>query len=218
MDILDQRADTTIPGMPGAPDVAMIDPADRPTRAEAEEAVRTLIRWIGEDPTREGLVGTPKRVVRAYEEFYSGYATDPVDLLQRTFGEVEGYDEMVVLRDIQFESQCEHHMVPILGKAHIGYLPTNRVVGISKLARIVDAYAKRLQIQERMTAQIANTINEVLRPQGVAVVIESTHTCMTTRGVHKHGAAMVTSSMLGVFRESDKSRREFLAMIGRSAG
>ncbi len=194
--------------------VTILEPQNRPTRSEAEEAVRTLIRWAGEDPTREGLLGTPERVVRAYEEFFRGYATDPVELLQRTFGEVEGYDEMVVLRDIQFESHCEHHMVPIIGKAHIGYLPNKRVVGISKLARVVDAYAKRLQIQEKMTAQIANTIDQVLRPGGVAVVIESQHNCMTTRGVHKHGSTMVTSTMLGAFREQDKTRREFLAMIG----
>ncbi|HET8726786.1 MAG TPA: GTP cyclohydrolase I FolE [Alphaproteobacteria bacterium] len=195
----------------------MLDERDRPSRAEAEDAVRTLIRWAGEDPSREGLRGTPERVARAYEEFFQGYATDPVELLQRTFGEVEGYDEMVILRDIQFESHCEHHMVPIIGTAHIGYLPLHRVVGISKLARVVDAYAKRLQIQEKLTSQIANTINEVLRPAGVAVVIESQHTCMTTRGVHKHGASMVTSTMLGAFRDDDKTRREFLTMVGHRA-
>jgi GTP cyclohydrolase I len=200
--------------MPAGSGVAVLSESERPSRAEAEEAVRTLIRWAGEDPAREGLRGTPERVVRAYEEFFQGYGTDPVELLQRTFGEVEGYDEMVVLRDIHFESHCEHHMVPIIGKAHIGYLPLHRVVGISKLARIVDAYAKRLQIQEKLTAQIANTIAEVLKPAGVAVVIESQHTCMTTRGVHKHGAIMVTSTMLGAFREDEKTRREFLAMIG----
>ena len=193
---------------PGLPD------ADRPSRAEAEEAVRTLIRWAGDDPKREGLAGTPDRVVRSYEEFFAGYAIDPVELLQRTFEETDGYDEMVLLRDIRFESHCEHHMVPIIGKAHVAYLPRSRVVGISKLARIVEVYAKRLQIQEKMTAQIANTIDEVLQPQGVAVVIEAQHQCMTTRGVHKPGVAMVTSRMLGAFRHNPATRREFFAMIG----
>ncbi len=188
--------------------------AGRPTRAEAEEAVRTLLRWAGDDPSREGLVGTPERVVRAFEEFFAGYAIDPTELLQRTFEEVEGYDEMVVLRDIRFESHCEHHMVPIIGTAHVGYLPSRRVVGISKLARVVDAYAKRLQIQEKLTAQIANTIDRVLQPLGVGVVIDSQHHCMTTRGVHKPGASMVTSRMLGAFRDDPQLRREFLAMIG----
>jgi GTP cyclohydrolase I len=185
----------------------------RPSREEAEEAVRTLLRWAGDDPTREGLVDTPKRVAAAYEEFFAGYAEDPEDILRRTFEEVEGYDEMVVLRDIRLESHCEHHMVPIIGKAHVAYLPDSRVVGISKLARVVDAYAKRLQIQETLTAQIANTINDVLVPKGVAVVIEAAHQCMTTRGVHKPGVTMVTSRMLGAFRNSSDTRREFLSMI-----
>lgn len=188
--------------------------SDRPDRAEAEAAVRTLIRWAGDDPDREGLLGTPERVARAYEEFFAGYAVDPVEILERTFEETDGYDEMVVLRDIRLESYCEHHMVPIVGKAHVAYLPRRRVVGISKLARLVDAYAKRLQIQEKMTAQIANTIDEVLQPLGVAVVIEAQHQCMTTRGIHKTGVTMVTSRMLGVFRTDPATRREFLAMIG----
>jgi GTP cyclohydrolase I len=186
----------------------------RPTRADAEEAVRTLILWAGDDPDREGLRGTPERVTRAYEEFFAGYASDPNEILQRTFEEVEGYDEMVVLRDIRFESHCEHHMVPIIGKAHVGYLPLHRVVGISKLARVVEVYARRLQIQEKMTAQIAKTIDEILNPRGVAVVIESEHHCMTTRGVHKHGTVMVTSRMLGAFRDDGQLRREFQAMAG----
>ena len=182
------------------------------------EAVRTLIRWAGDDPTREGLLGTPDRVVRAYEEFFSGYEEDPVQLLHRTFEEISGYDEIVLLKDIRFESHCEHHMAPIIGKAHVAYLPNNRVVGISKLARLVEVYAKRLQIQEKMTAQVANTIDEVLRPKGVAVVIEAAHQCMTTRGVHKPGVSMVTSRMLGVFRTDATTRREVLAMIGTPAG
>ncbi len=186
----------------------------KPTQAEAEEAVRTLIRWAGDDPEREGLLGTPDRVVRSYDEFFAGYQVDPVDLLARTFEETDGYDEMVVLKGIRIESYCEHHMVPIIGKAHIAYLPRNRVVGISKLARVAEVYAKRLQIQEKMTSQIANTIEEVLEPLGVAVVIEATHQCMTTRGIHKPGVTMVTSRMLGAFREDEKTRREFLAMIG----
>jgi GTP cyclohydrolase IA len=196
----------------------MIPPTERPSRAEAEAAVRTLIRWAGDDPEREGLLGTPDRVARAYEEFFAGYAEDPVDYLQRTFEEVEGYDEMVVLRDIRLESHCEHHMVPIIGKAHVAYLPDKRVVGISKLARIVEVYARRLQIQEKLTAQVANTIQEVLQPRGVAVVIEAAHECMTTRGVHKSGVTMVTSRMLGAFREDPMTRREFLAMIGNPTG
>ena len=186
----------------------------RPTREAAEEAVRVLIEWAGDDPRREGLLATPARVVRAYEEFFSGYETDPVELLQRTFEETHGYDEMVVLKDIRFESHCEHHMAPIIGKAHVAYLPDARVVGISKLARLVELYAKRLQIQEKMTAQIANTLDEVLRPKGVAVVIEAAHQCMTTRGIHKPGVAMVTSRMLGAFRTDPSTRREFLAIIG----
>jgi GTP cyclohydrolase I len=189
----------------------------KPSREEAEAAVRTLIRWTGDDPDREGLVGTPDRVVRAYEEFYSGYDADPVEILKRTFEETDGYDEMVVLRDIRLESNCEHHMVPILGKAHVAYLPDKRVVGISKLARVVEIYARRLQIQEKLTSQIANCINEVLHPKGVAVVIEAAHQCMTTRGVRKPGVTMVTSRMLGAFRDDQSTRREFLAMIGNTA-
>ncbi len=186
----------------------------KPSRAEAEAAVRTMLLWAGEDPGREGLHDTPARVVRAYEEFFKGYAEDPVGLLARTFEEIEGYDEMVVLRDIRIESHCEHHMVPIIGKAHVGYLPNTRVVGISKLARVVDAYAQRFQIQEKLTAQIANTINDVLQPRGTAVVIEASHQCMSTRGVHKEGAMMITSRMLGAFRDNDVTRKEFLSMIG----
>ena len=189
--------------------------ARKPDRAEAEEAVRTLLRWAGDDPDREGLLGTPERVVRAYEQFFGGYLVDPVDMLQRTFEETDGYDEMVLLRDIRFESHCEHHMAPIIGVAHVGYFPRNRVVGISKLARVVEVYAKRLQIQEKMTAQIANTIDAVLQPHGVAVVIEATHQCMTTRGVHKPGTSMVTSRMLGAFRNDPKTRQEFLGIIGK---
>jgi GTP cyclohydrolase I len=190
----------------------------KPTRAAAEEAVRTLLRWAGDDPDREGLRGTPARVVRAYEEWFAGYDVDPVDLLQRTFEETEGYDEMVVLRDIRFESFCEHHIAPIIGRAHVAYLPDRRVIGISKLARLIEVYAKRLQIQEKMTAQIANTLNDILLPKGVAVVIEATHQCMTTRGVHKSGVTMVTSRMLGAFRDDPSTRREFLAMIGNPGG
>jgi len=190
-----------------------------PDRAEAEEAVRTLLRWAGDDPNREGLVDTPARVARAFDEFFAGYREDPLEYLERTFEEVEGYDEMVVLRDIRMESYCEHHLAPILGKVHIGYLPERRVVGISKLARVAEAYAKRLQIQEKLTAQIANCIDEVLQPKGVAVVIEAEHQCMTTRGVHKPGVTMTTSRMLGAFRESSDTRREFLTFIGKgSAG
>jgi GTP cyclohydrolase I len=187
---------------------------DRPTREEAEQAIRTLLRWAGDDPTREGLIDTPARVARAYEEFFAGYAVDPVALLERTFEETDGYDEIVLLRDIRLESHCEHHMVPIIGRAHVAYLPHRRVVGISKLARVVDAYASRLQIQEKLTAQIANTIQQVLEPRGVAVVIEAAHQCMTTRGVHKPGVTMVTSRMLGAFRDDPTTRREVLAMIG----
>lgn len=185
-----------------------------PSREEAEEAVRTLLRWAGDDPSREGLLDTPERVVRSYEEYFSGYNEDPVEIMKRTFEEVEGYDEMVVLKDIRFESHCEHHIAPIIGVAHVGYLPSHRVVGISKLARIVEIYAKRLQIQEKLTAQIANSIEEVLEPKGVAVVIDAAHQCMTTRGVHKPGVSMVTSRMLGLFRTNPSTRREFLAMIG----
>ncbi len=187
---------------------------DRPSRAEAELAVRTLIRWAGDDPDREGLVGTPDRVVRSYEEFFAGYDEDPVAMLERTFEETDGYDEMVVLRDIRLESHCEHHMVPIIGKAHVAYLPGKRVVGISKLARVLEVYAKRLQIQEKLTAQVANTIQTVLQPRGVAVVIEAAHQCMTTRGIRKPGVTMVTSRMLGAFRDDPRTRQEFMAMIG----
>ncbi len=187
---------------------------DRPSREEAMRAVQTLLRWAGENPEREGLLGTPDRVVRSYEQFFSGYKIDPVALQQRTLQEVDGYDELVLLRDIRFESHCEHHMAPIIGRAHVGYLPRNRVVGISKLARVVDAYARRFQIQEKMTVQIARAIDEVLEPKGVAVVIEASHQCMTTRGVHKPGTSLVTSRMLGLFRKDARSRREILALIG----
>src|SRR5579875_2222764 len=193
-----------------------IKPAEippRPTRAEAEEAVRVLLRWAGDDPRREGLLDTPARVVRSYEEFFAGYAQNPHDILARTFAEVQGYDEMIVLKDIRFESYCEHHMVPIIGRAHVAYLPNKRVVGISKLARLVDAFAKRLQIQEKMTAQIADTLNEVLQPLGVGVILEAAHQCMSTRGVHKAGVAMVTSRMLGTFRTDASTRREFLSIV-----
>jgi GTP cyclohydrolase I len=186
---------------------------DRPSRSDAEDAVRTLIRWAGDNPNRQGLLGTPARVARAYEEWFSGYTEEPRDYLSRTFDEVAGYDEMVVLRDIVFESHCEHHLAPIIGRAHIGYLPRNRVVGISKLARLVDVYAKRLQIQEKMTAEIASCLDGVLKPFGVAVVIEAAHQCMTTRGVHKSSVTMVTSQMLGVFRKRVETRQEFLSAI-----
>lgn len=185
-----------------------------PQRREAEDAVRTLLRWAGDDPDREGLIDTPARVARAFEQWFAGYREDPLEFLERTFEEVEGYDEMVVLRDIRMESYCEHHLAPILGKIHIGYMPDKRVVGISKLARVADAYAKRLQIQEKLTAQIANCIEEVLQPKGVAVVIEAEHQCMTTRGVHKPGVSMVTSRMTGAFRQGSDTRREFLSFIG----
>ncbi|MFO1236103.1 MAG: GTP cyclohydrolase I FolE [Alphaproteobacteria bacterium] len=186
----------------------------RPSRDQAEDAVRTLLAWAGDDPGREGLLDTPKRVAKAFEEWFAGYAEDPEVYLARTFEEVEGYDEMITLRDIRFESHCEHHLAPIIGKAHVAYLPTNKVVGISKLARVVDTYAKRLQVQEKMTAQIANSIQTVLQPKGVAVVIEAAHQCMTTRGVHKAGVSMVTSTMLGEFRRNPLTRREFLSLIG----
>jgi GTP cyclohydrolase I len=192
--------------------------AERPTRQQAEEAVRTLILWAGDDPSREGLRDTPARVTRAYEEFFAGYGRDPAEILKRTFSEVEGYDEMIVMSDIRFESHCEHHMVPIIGKAHVGYLPDKRVVGISKLARLVEIYARRLQVQEKMTVQIADTLQEILQPRGVAVVIEAAHQCMTTRGVHKPGVGLITSRMVGAFREDPSTRREFLAVIGRSVG
>ncbi len=191
---------------------------ERPTQEQAEQAIRTLLRWAGDNPTREGLLDTPKRVAKAYREWFCGYEEDPVELLARSFEETEGYDEMVLLRDIRLESTCEHHMAPILGKVHVAYLPSGRVVGISKLARVVEAYAKRLQIQEKMTAQIANTINDVLKPKGVAVVVEAAHQCMTTRGVHKPGVTMVTSRMLGAFRDDPSTRREVLAMIAAPRG
>jgi GTP cyclohydrolase I len=192
--------------------------ADRPSRAAAEDAVRTLIRWSGDNPDREGLLGTPGRVVRAYEEWFAGYFEDPREYLKRTFEEVGGYDEIVLLRDIQFESHCEHHMAPIIGRVHIGYLPRNRVVGISKLARLVDVYAKRLQIQEKMTAEIAKCLNSVLKPFGVGVVVEAAHECMTTRGVHKSDVTMVTSCMLGIFRTQAETRQEFLSAINLKKG
>jgi GTP cyclohydrolase I len=210
----ERAAGAAVRGRASPSGTATTAPAERPSRAEAEAAVRTLIRWAGDDPNREGLVDTPSRVVRSYEEFFAGYESEPSETLRRTFEETDGYDEMVVLKDIRFESHCEHHMVPILGKAHVAYLPNRRVVGISKLARVVEAYAKRLQIQEKMTAQIANAIQDVLQPLGVAVVIEAAHQCMTTRGVHKPGVTMVTSRMLGAFRDDQSTRREFLAMIG----
>jgi GTP cyclohydrolase IA len=188
-------------------------PLPKPSRSEAEDAVRVLLRWAGDDPRREGLTGTPARVARAYEEWFAGYQQDPGQYLSRTFEEVAGYDEIVALRDIPFESHCEHHLAPIIGKAHIAYLPRRRVVGISKLARLVDVYAKRLQIQEKMTAEIATCLDKVLKPLGVAVVIEATHQCMTTRGVHKAGVSMVTSRMLGVFRNQAETRQEFLASL-----
>ena len=188
----------------------------KPGRRQAEEAVRTLLLWAGDDPDREGLVDTPARVVRAYGDWFSGYAEDPLTYLKRTFEEVEGYDEMIVLRDIEFESHCEHHMAPIIGHAHVGYLPNSKVVGISKLARVVEAYARRLQVQEKMTAQVANCIQDVLQPKGVGVVIEASHQCMTTRGIHKTNVSMVTSTMLGNFRKDEKTRAEFLQMIDNS--
>lgn len=188
----------------------------RPSRADAEAAVRTLIRWAGDDPEREGLLETPKRVVRAYEEFFSGYGQDPQKILSRTFDEVEGYDEIILLRDIRVESHCEHHLVPIIGKVHLAYLPSTKVVGISKLARLVDVFAKRLQIQEKLTVQIAQTLQNALQPKGVAVVIESDHACMTTRGVHKTGVKMVTSQMLGLFKTDLEKRKEFYTLAGLS--
>lgn len=191
----------------------------KPTRAQAEAAIRTMLRWAGDDPNREGLLETPSRVVKAFEEWFAGYGQDPEGYMRRTFEEVEGYDNMIVLKDIRFESHCEHHLAPIIGRAHVGYLPTHRVVGISKLARVVEAYARRLQVQEKMNAQIAHCIQRVLEPQGVGVVIEATHQCMTTRGVHKRGVSMITSKMLGTFRADASTRAEFLRFIdieGRS--
>jgi GTP cyclohydrolase I len=190
-------------------------PAGKPAREEAEDAVRTLIRWAGDDPSREGLTDTPARVVRAYEDWFSGYGQDPADFLSRTFSEIAKYDEMVILKAIPFSSHCEHHMAPITGQVHVGYLPRTRVVGISKLARLVGAYARRLQIQERLTAEIADALQRELQPLGVAVMVEATHACMTTRGVHAREAVMTTSRMLGIFRENAKTRAEFLAAIGK---
>ena len=189
----------------------------RPSREEAEEAITTLLLWAGEDPAREGLADTPRLVAKAYEDWFSGYGDDPLTFLERTFEEVEGYDEMIVLRDIPFESHCEHHMAPIIGRAHVGYLPNNKIVGISKLARVVDTFARRFQVQEKMTAQIAQCIESVLKPKGVGVVIDAVHQCMTTRGIHKAGVSMVTSQMLGTFRNDARTRSEFLGMIGKAS-
>ena len=186
----------------------------KPSRKQAEEAVRTLLLWAGEDTRREGLVDTPKRVAAAYEDWFSGYRDDPISYMKRTFEEVEGYDEMIILRNITFESHCEHHMAPIIGRAHVGYLPRNKVVGISKLARVVEAFARRFQVQEKLTAQIAHCIDDVLKPKGVGVIIDASHQCMTTRGIHKSGVSMVTSQMLGAFRKDARTRTEFLHMIG----
>lgn len=205
----------TVKDHPTTLSVAKATGITRPTKAEAEEAVRTLIRWAGDDPAREGLLETPDRVTRAYTEFFAGYDDDPVAILEKTFEETEGYDEMVIMRDIRLESHCEHHMVPIIGKAHIAYLPHKRVVGISKLARILHVFAKRLQIQEVLTIQVAETIQKVLQPKGVAVVIEAAHQCMTTRGVRDPGVDTVTSSMTGVFKEHPETRAEFLSIINR---
>ena len=200
-----------------APAATRVAQPERTSREMAEEAVRTLIRWAGDDPAREGLIETPSRVVRAYKEYFAGYGQDPVEILQRTFEETDGYDEMVVLRNVSFCSHCEHHMAPIIGKVHIGYLPKTRVVGISKLARVVEIYARRLQIQEKMTAQIADGLDQVIQPRGVGVVVEAAHHCMTTRGIQKTGVLMVTSRMLGTFRSDPKTRREFLSVIGNPA-
>jgi len=196
----------------------MADNNDKPTREQAEAAVRTLLSWAGEDPRREGLLDTPKRVVDAYGDWFSGYGEDPQEYLARTFEEVAGYDEMIVLRDIEFESHCEHHMAPIIGKAHVGYLPDGKVIGISKIARVVEAYARRFQVQEKMTAQIAHCIQTVLQPRGVGIVIEGAHECMTTRGVHKRGVSMITSKMVGSFREDARTRAEFLRFIDVGPG
>lgn len=189
----------------------------RPSREEAEEAVRTLLRWAGDDPARQGLLGTPDRVVRAYEEYFAGYGENAEDLLGRTFDETEGYDEIILLKDIPFASHCEHHIAPMIGKAHVAYIPNTRVVGISKMARLVEVYARRLQIQEKLTAQIANTMDDVLEPKGVAVVVEAYHECMTTRGIDKPGVSLTTSRMLGAFRDDSTTRREFLSMIGEAS-
>jgi GTP cyclohydrolase I len=196
---------------------AAADKTVRPSREEAEEAVRILIRWVGDDPDREGLRGTPSRVVKAYEDWFSGYRDDPVEFLRRTFYEVDGYDELIVLRDIGFESHCEHHIAPIIGKVHVGYLPDRKVVGISKLARVVETFARRMQVQESLTAQIAHCIQDVLKPRGVGVVVEGVHQCMTTRGIRKQGVSMITSQLLGHFRSDPRTRAEFLNMIGRQA-
>ncbi len=212
---MDKSTKTKTPARKSAPDKPV---RRKPSRAEAESAVRTLIEWAGDDPDREGLLATPSRVVAAYEEWFSGYAQNPRDYLQRTFEEVGGYDEMVLLRNIRFESHCEHHIAPVLGRVHVGYLPRNRVVGISKLARLVNVYAKRLQTQEKMTAEIAGCLEAVLKPYGVAVVVEAAHQCMTTRGVHKTDVTMVTSRMLGAFRDQSQTRQEFLAAIGMRGG
>jgi GTP cyclohydrolase IA len=202
------------------PKLAPVDPDQalrRPDKETAREAVRTLIRWAGDDPAREGLIDTPDRVVRAFGEWFAGYDENPVETLSKTFEEIDGYDEMVVLKNIGFTSHCEHHMAPILGRVHVGYLPARRVVGISKLARVVEVYARRLQIQEKMTAQIANAVNDTLKPKGVGVVIEASHGCMTTRGVNKPSSSLITSQMIGAFRDDPSTRREFLAAIGNPA-
>ncbi len=188
-------------------------PVQKPSRDEVHDAIRTLIRWAGDDPRREGLLETPDRVARAWEEMFAGYQEDPVEFLNSTFEEIEDYDEMVILRDIRVESHCEHHLMPIVGRVHIAYLPQKRVVGISKLARLIDVFAKRLQIQEKLTAQIAGSLNTVLKPRGVGVIVQAVHHCMTTRGVHKTGVEMVTSQMLGAFREDSRTRREFLSIV-----
>src|SRR5690349_4826761 len=190
--------------------------APKPSRQEAEQAIHTLLRWAGDDPSREGLADTPARVAKAFEEWFSGYGQDPEEYLTRTFEEIEGYDDMVILRDIRFESHCEHHLAPIIGRVHVGYLPTSRVVGISKLARVVEGYARRLQVQEKLTAQIAGCIDEVLKPRGVGVVVDASHECMTTRGVHKRAVSLVTSRMIGTFRSDARTRSEFLSFIGIS--
>ena len=193
--------------------VESVETVVKPTREEAEEAVRTLISWTGDNPDREGLIETPKRVVKAYEEFFEGYNMDPEEVLTKTFEEVQGYDDAVIVRNIRVESHCEHHIVPILGVAHVGYIPNNRVVGISKLARVIEIFGKRLQTQETMTAQIADTIQKVLQPKGVAVVVDASHQCMTTRGIHKTESSTITSRMLGAFRDNPETRSEFMNLI-----
>lgn len=210
-------ADTLEPA-PNNPDRQMISNSAhrRPKREDAEAAIRVMIEWAGDDPDREGLVDTPARVVRAYEEFFEGYQTDPVEMLQRTFEETDGYDDLIVLKNMRFESHCEHHIVPIIGKVHIAYLPAGRVVGISKLARVVEVFAKRLQIQETLTAQIADAIDTALKPRGVAVVMEAAHMCMTTRGIKKPGVSMMTRRMLGAFSTDKDLRRDFLSSIAGS--